>query len=74
MKAHFRYSPRACVFKKSYGDIHVTTVLELPNSNIKKDGRKKAVDVLKDDIYNLLNDTELESLLMPNEMRRNHLC
>jgi hypothetical protein len=69
MRIHFRYSHNAYVLKKSYGNIHVTAAIEFP-----KGSRRKAADVLRDDMYNLLNDPELESLLTSSKNRRNQIC
>lgn len=67
IKKYYSYSPNAAVFKKVYGDICVTVVLELPSGKkLKKNGRSDAVNVFKEDIYNLLNDSELEKLLNPS--------
>lgn len=63
----FSYSTNANVFKKSYGDIHLTVILELPKTSLKKTGRENAVNVLRDDICNLLNDEGLEKLLTPQK-------
>lgn len=61
----FSFSQKASVLRKSYGDIAVTVIIELPKSIIKDESRKQAVQVLKDDIVNLLNDQELENILNP---------
>lgn len=66
MKDNFNYSPKACIFRKYYGgDIHVTVCLEIPRGNLQKDKRNKAIKVFKDELYNLLNDPEMEQLLKP---------
>lgn len=67
MKNYYSYSPKAYIFKKCYGDIQLTVLLELPKGNFKKDGRIEAIRILKDEIYNLLNDSELEKLLVPQK-------
>lgn len=67
MKNYYSYSPKACIFKKDYGDIQLTVLLELPKGTFKKDGRIAAIRMLKDEIYNLLNDSELEMLLAPQK-------
>jgi hypothetical protein len=61
----FSCSPNANVFKKAYGGICLTVVLELPQNSIKKNGGKDAVAILKNGISNLLNGKELKNLLMP---------
>lgn len=76
MNNSFTYSSKSCVFRKSYGgDIHITVALELPQGNLRKDKRNKAIRVFKDEIFNLLNDKEMENLLRPQRNQgRDEAC
>lgn len=68
MGKNYTYSPQASIFRKSYGDINVTIILETPAGRKRtKDIKHKAL-LLYDELYNLLNDAELEEILTSKDL------
>lgn len=65
-RCKFTYSHKACVFRKSYGAVRLTIILE-EAANSKAKDRIEAIHLLQDEISNFLHDSELEECFIPRE-------
>lgn len=66
---NYTYSSKASVFRKAYGTVCLTIILE-EAANSKSKDMKKAIHLLKDEICNFLNDAELEEVFKPRETNK----
>ena len=53
---NYTYSPNCRVIRKSYGDIHLTITVEIPETIKNRDGRDIIIQMLADVSDDIIND------------------